>query len=252
MLTASRQEAVHKAWLCRVLTAIVDTPELAKSLRFKGGTCAAMRGLINRLSVDLDFDLLAAKRELPELRQECELLFEQLGLAIKDQSTNTLQFFLKYPAPERQRNTLKIDCLIPPPRSNEYELVYLADIDRMIWCQSRETMVANKLVAPLDRFDNNGCIAGRDIFDIHSYLSQGFSYREEIIIERRGQKVADFFRELIAFVNEKVTMRTINQDLNHLLPLKEFKSVRKNLKSETLMLLQIELDNLIRPPSNRA
>ncbi len=100
--------------------------------------------------------------------------------------------------------------------------------------------------ALIDRFDNNGSIAGRDVFDIHSYLSQGFSYREEIIIERRGQEVAGFFRELIAFVKEKVTMRAINHELNHLLPLKEFKSVKKNLKSETLMLLQIELDNLIR------
>ena len=53
---------LHKVWMYRVLTSIVDTPESAKVLRFKGGTCAAMRGLLNRFSVDLDFDIVAEKK----------------------------------------------------------------------------------------------------------------------------------------------------------------------------------------------
>jgi predicted nucleotidyltransferase component of viral defense system len=228
----------------RVLTSIVDTPELAKVLRFKGGTCAAMRGLLNRFSVDLDFDIVAEKKELPKLRTICKSIFRKSGLEIKDQSSNTLQFFLKYPADERQRNSLEIDCLIPPPKANKYELVYLPDIDRMVWCQTIETMVANKLVAPLDRFEKNGSIAGRDIFDIHAFLFQGFSYNSKVIIERRNQNIPDFFESLIDFINKNITMKTINQDLNHLLPIDVFKSIRKNLKTETIMLLKTELDKM--------
>jgi len=235
---------LHKIWLCRVLTLIVDNPELAKALRFKGGTCAAMRGFLNRFSVDLDFDIIAEKSELPKLRKICKSIFEKSGLEIKDQSSNTLQFFLKYPAENRQRNTLKIDCLIPPPRANEYEIVYLSDIDRMVWCQSRATMVANKLVAPLDRFEKNGSIAGRDIFDIHSFLLQGFSYNKNVIIERRNQSVHVFFERLIDFIDKHITMKVIDQDLNPLLPIKEYRKIRKNLKNETILLLKIERDKL--------
>jgi len=235
---------LHKVWLCRVLTLIVDNPELAKALRFKGGTCAAMRGFLNRFSVDLNFDIIAEKSELPKLREICKSIFEKSGLEIKDQSSNTLQFFLKYPAENRERSTLKIDCLIPPPRANEYEIVYLSDIDRMVWCQSRATMVANKLVAPLDRFEKNGSIAGRDIFDIHSFLLQGFSYNSNVIIERRNQNVHIFFEKLINFNNNHITMKIIDQDFNQLLPIKEYRKIRKNLKNETILLLKIERDKL--------
>ena len=234
---------LHKVWLCRVLTLIVDNPELAKVLRFKGGTCAAMRGFLNRFSVDLDFDIIAEKNELPKLRKICKSIFEKSGLEIKDQSSNTLQFFLKYPAENRQRSTLKIDCLIPPPRANEYEIVYLSDIDRMVWCQSRATMVANKLVAPLDRFEKNGSIAGRDIFDIHSFLLQGFSYNNKVIIERRDQSVHDFFERLIDFIDKHITIKVIDQDLNPLLQIKEYRKIRKNLKNETILLLKNTLNN---------
>ena len=229
----------------RVLTSIVDTPELAKTLRFKGGTCAAMRGFLNRFSVDLDFDIIADKCELPRLRKKCELIFEKSPLEIKDQSSNTLQFFLKYPAGKRERNSLKIDCLIPPPKANKYELIYLPDIDRMVWCQTRETMVANKLVAPLDRFEKNGSIAGRDIFDIHAFLFQGFSYNSNVIVERRNQNISDFFEILIDFINNNITMKTIDQDLNPLLSIDVFKSIRKNLKTETIMLLKTELNKTL-------
>ena len=50
-------DVTHKIQLLRLLTAIIDDPVLSSSLFFKGGTCAAMSGFLNRFSVDLDFDL---------------------------------------------------------------------------------------------------------------------------------------------------------------------------------------------------
>jgi predicted nucleotidyltransferase component of viral defense system len=235
---------LHKIWMNRVLTLITDTKELAETLRFKGGTCAAMRGFLDRFSVDLDFDIIASEKDLPKLRKICKSVFKKLHLQVKDESTNTLQFFLKYPAESRQRNTLKIDGLIPPPESNDYEMVYLSDIDRMVWCQTKETMVANKLVAPLDRFGKRGAIAGRDIYDIHVFLMRGFAYNSKVIIERRNQDLKDFFESLIQFIDKNVTMTIINQDLNPLLPIKEYRKIRKILKSETLMLLNSEFERI--------
>jgi predicted nucleotidyltransferase component of viral defense system len=240
MLIVKPEDTLHKAWMCRVLAALVDDPVLMHHLRFKGGTCAAMRGFLNRFSVDLDFDVLGALRLLPGFRKRCAAVFHEAGLTIHTASVNTLQYFLKYPAEPRQRATLKIDALIPPPKANRYEPVYFPDVDRVVWCQTRATMVANKLVAPLDRFAQRGGVAGRDIYDIHVFLSRGFAYAAPVIRERRKQTLPAFFADLIAFVAAHVTARTIDQDLNVLLPLDEFRRIRTRLKDETLMLLRTE------------
>lgn len=240
MLIVRPEDTLHKAWMCRVLTALVDDPVLVHALRFKGGTCAAMRGFLNRFSVDLDFDVLGSRRALSALRTRCAAVLRGTGIIIHNYSTTTLQYFLKYTAGPRQRTTLKIDGLIPPPKANQYEPVYLPDINRIVWCQTRDTMVANKLVAPLDRFAQRGGVAGRDIYDIHAFLSHGFTYAEAVIRERRRQTHLEFFADLIAFVMQHVTATTIDQDLNVLLPLDEFKRIRGRLKDETLMLLRTE------------
>ena len=46
----------------RLLSAIYDNQILAGSLYFKGGTCVAMQGLLDRFSIDLDFDYVAKKK----------------------------------------------------------------------------------------------------------------------------------------------------------------------------------------------
>ncbi len=57
------EDIFHKSQLLRLLIEIVDTPLLAQSLAFKGGTCAAMSGYLDRFSVDLDFDVLSGADE---------------------------------------------------------------------------------------------------------------------------------------------------------------------------------------------
>ena len=54
----NKKDALHKAWLYRLLEAIADNQKLVKVMYFKGGTCASMLGWLQRFSVDLDFDLL--------------------------------------------------------------------------------------------------------------------------------------------------------------------------------------------------
>lgn len=242
MLIPRREDAVHKAWLLRLLTAICEHSILSQNLGFKGGTCAAMRGFLERFSVDLDFDLLANKQEIISIREALESIFIDLDLTIKDKSTKVPQYFVKYPSTEnQQRNTIKIDILFPPPKTNKYEMVRLLEIDRVVKCQTLETMVANKLVALIERHERTGKIAGRDVFDVHHFLLQGYPYSKEIILELRKVSIPHFFSQLIGFVDKHINNTIIDQDLNYLLPDKEFKSIRKILKSETLMLLKDEL-----------
>ena len=234
------QDAVHKAWLYRLLTEILDNSELSQNLCFKGGTCASMLGFLDRFSVDLDFDLKdTAKKDI--LRKEIHKIISGLGLQIKDESKNALQFFLKYDAPEQKRNTLKLDINDQAPRSNDYTPAKLSEIDRTALCQTIETMFANKLVAALERFERTGGVAGRDIYDIHYFFMHGYKYKPEIIEERRGTTVKEFLTTLIDFINKEVNETVINQDLNLLLSSTKFAQIRKTLKHEVLVFLNDEL-----------
>jgi predicted nucleotidyltransferase component of viral defense system len=237
-------DAKHKAWLYRILSAFYDDPYLAKVLYFKGGTCAAMLGFLDRFSVDLDFDLVGDQEVLSKSQEHMESVFQKLGLAVKDQSQRVPQFFLKYPAKEGERNTLKIDVAFPPTKANQYEARRFSDIDLSITCQTIETMFANKLVALIDRHKQKFSIAGRDVYDIHHFFEQGFCYNAAVIMERTGKNATDYFQQLIDFMGQQVTDELIAQDLNVLLPYAKFRVIRKTLKQETIMFLRDEVARL--------
>lgn len=237
MLIPHARDTMHRAWMLRLLSRVADDPVLRAMLRFKGGTCAAMRNLLDRFSVDLDFDLLT-QEEIPLAREHLESVFTTLDLVIKDQSKTVPQYFLRYEAPKGLRNTIALDITVPPPLSNKYETVRFVDIDRFLPCQTVATMVANKLVTPLDRFEKHGTIAGRDIYDIHRFLFQGLPWEEAVIEERTGMSMQKFFRSLHVFIDRRVTQTVIDQDLNTLLSPSQFRQIRPILKQETLNLLQ--------------
>lgn len=245
MLIPRKEDSIHKAWLLRLLTAICEHPKLSQSLGFKGGTCAAMRGFLERFSIDLDFDFLQQKKEIPLIKGVLKSVFNDLGLSIQDESALVPQYFLKYPTKNLQsRNTIKIDVSFPPPKANKYEMVRLSEIDRVVKCQTLETMVANKLVALIERYERTGKIAGRDLFDLHHFFLHGYPYDKEIIFELRKTSLSNFFNELINFIDKNVTNTLVDEDLNCLLPNPEFQKIRKILKSETLTLLRDELKRI--------
>ncbi|MCF7830491.1 nucleotidyl transferase AbiEii/AbiGii toxin family protein [Candidatus Gracilibacteria bacterium] len=237
------QDAIHKAWLYRTLTAIIDDQYLFDNLRFKGGTCGAMRGFLDRFSVDLDFDYIGIKKDLPLINKHLKDIFKNLGLEIKDHSLKAPQYFLKYPSKTKSRNTLKVDITFPPPQNNKYETVRLEEIDRLIQSQTIESMFANKLVALIERFEKNNSIAGRDVYDIHHYFLNGYKYDQDIILERRKTSdVKIFLEELKIFIEKTITEKILTQDLNMLLSPEKFKRIRKILKKEVLMFIQDDID----------
>lgn len=244
MITITAQDAVHKAWLYRVLIAIVDNFNL-HDLYFKGGTCAAMAGFLDRFSVDLDFDYVGDLNSLVKVRRELEIIFQELGLEIKDSSVKALQYYLNYPNNDVSgRNTLKIDINFPPPKANIYEPTKLTDIGRVVICQNISTMFANKLVAVIDRFEHNNSIAGRDIYDIHHFFLNGYTYNSDVISERTGLSLIAFFSKLSDFINQHITETILSQDLNPLIPYESFNRFRKSLKREVLMFIDDEMRRL--------
>lgn len=238
------KNARHRAWLYRVLSALYDDHYLAQKLYFKGGTCAAMLGYLDRFSVDLDFDFVGEKQEISKVRQHMEKIFVHLKLIIDDQSRRAPQYFLKYKAPKEERNTIKIDVAFPPAKANKYEAVRFTQIDRIITCQTRDTMFANKLAALFGRYQKNGLIAGRDIYDIHHFFENGWQYNVAVIKEFVNKTPGMFFKDLIELIEREVDEDLISRDINFLVPYEKFRVVRKFLKQETLMFLRDEISRL--------
>lgn len=246
LVLPNKKDAIHKAWMFRVLRAVADNAHLAKVFVFKGGTCAAMRGLLDRFSVDLDFDYIGGVDEMMATQKRLEKLFARLGLTVKNVSKEVPQYFLKYPAGkgERDRNTLKFEATTLMSVANKIEKVRLVDIDRVFSCQTIETMFAHKLIAPVDRYERHGSIAGRDIYDIHHFFLNGLSYDTEVIRDRRGVSELAYLKELRAFIARRITDAIINQDLNVLLLPDQFQKIRHILKEETLVFLDDEIKRL--------
>lgn len=240
MILIREEDILHKAKMLRLLTGIVDNPVLSAGIYFKGGTCASMLGYLDRFSVDLDFDL-KEESDKTKLRREFERLFKDLDFEIISRNDKTLFFTLKYNTPENQRNKLKLSVSDIFIKANDYKITYFPEIDRMVGCQTIETMFANKLVAPIDRFEKHEKVAGRDIYDICHFFSQGYKFKREIIKERTRKETGDYLKILIKFIEEKVTDTLLTEDLNTLLPYEKFRKIRKTLKGDTLIFLRSAL-----------
>ena len=242
MILPKQEDAYHKAQLFRLLAEILDN-SIAKNIYFKGGSAAAMLGFLDRFSIDLDFDL-KPKADKKEIDKNLGKIFRDLNLKISQKSNKTLFYLLKYSAQPGLRNTIKLSLIDTALKSNVYSSFYLAEIDRFAFCQTKETMFANKLVAVTDRYKKHRMIAGRDIYDVHHFFLSGFNYTKTIIKERTGERPANYFKDLIKFIDAKITDKIINEDLSFLLSYEKFQLVRKVLKRETLMFLKDEVKRL--------
>lgn len=239
MILPKREDAYHKVQLFRLLTEILDS-SVVRNVYFKGGSATSMLGFLDRFSVDLDFDL-KPKADKKMIDKNLRKIFQNLDLKISQKSSKSLFYLLKYSAKSGLRNTIKLSLIDTALKSNIYSSFYLAEIDRFAFCQTIETMFANKLVAVMDRYKKHKMIAGRDIYDIHHFFLSGFRYNEAVIKERTKKQPVNYFIDLIKFIDTKVTDKIISEDLSFLLTNKKFQFIRKILKKETLMFLKDEV-----------
>lgn len=243
MILPNPKEAFHKAQMYRLLIKILDHPFISHNVYFKGGTAAAMLGWLDRYSIDLDFDL-KKNADVRKIDKELEKIFQNLDLTIDRKSDKTLFYVLKYSSPSFHRNSIKLSLIDFQLESNKYQPYLLPEINRFAYCQTVETMFANKLVAIIDRYQKKQMIAGRDLYDIHHFYIKGFRYLPEIIVERTGKKPIDYFKKLKEFIEKKITEKMIVQDLNFLLSKKNFLKIKKVLKQEVIMFLSDEIKRL--------
>ncbi|MFH1960888.1 MAG: nucleotidyl transferase AbiEii/AbiGii toxin family protein, partial [Patescibacteria group bacterium] len=152
MLNLRPEDTIHKSYLNRLLIEIIDNPLLSSNLAFKGGTCAEMLGFLDRFSVDLDFDVVTVADEL-NLRNEFHKIFRHSGLTLTRESDSALFFQLRYASEPGKRSIIRASASSIKIKANEYKVQYLPEIDRLVNCQTIETMFANKLVAITDRYD---------------------------------------------------------------------------------------------------
>ena len=237
MISIKKEDILHKFQLLKLLTAIVDDPQISQRLYFKGGTCAAMAGFLDRFSIDLDFDLRKSVNK-SKLKTGLEKIFKDQSFTIANKKDQTLFYLLKYKAPPNRRNTLRLSVFEDIIKANDYKPIFLPEIGRLVNCQTIETMFANKLVAPIDRYQKHEKIAGRDIYDIHYFFSQGYKFKDEIIKERTGVGVKNYIKILIEFIEDKITQKILTEDLSTLLPYPKFQKIRKTLKDEVLIFLK--------------
>jgi len=245
MITPKPSDAKHKVQLIRLLTALVDDVYISRMSHFKGGTCAAMLGYLNRFSVDLDFDS-EKQADKHKMEKNIATIITQLRLEIKNKSATTLFYTLKYPSTGGERNTLKVSFMGEEMEGNIYEKKYIPEIDRFISCQTIETMFANKLIVLTNRYKKNKSIAVRDVYDIHHFFEQGYKYNPEIITLRTEKSAKEYLKEVIHFIEDKITEKDITNDLSFLLEFKHFQALRKTLKQETIILVEDEIKRLTR------
>ena len=240
MLVPKPSDMRHKSNMFKLLTAILKDNSLSSKLYFKGGTCAALRGILPRFSVDLDFDLLD-KSLIPTLRPRIIKLTNDLGFTLKEQSQHALQFFLKYDAPVQDRNTLKLEITDFVSSKSEYEVVNLQELNLVCQAQTIPTMVAGKLVAALGRLERNGHVSGRDFYDIREFLIAGLPINYAVVEDLTGQKYTKYIGSLLKFVKTELTLDQLYHDLSPLLAPKNFKNVISQIIPDLTMLLADEL-----------
>lgn len=246
MILIKDSDVLHKFQLQQLLIAVVDDSYLSQYSAFKGGTCAEMSGFLDRFSVDLDFDAVG-KVDENKFRSCIDKITKKLGLIDDNKQSSaskasknkeSLFFNFKYIAPQNQRNKLKFSFFENTVTSNEYETRFLSEINRTVKCQTLGTMVANKFVTPIDRYERHKEIEGRDIYDIYYFIQEGYEINEAVIKERTDLEFDEYIKKLVKFIDEKVTDKIIQEDLNMLLPLEKFSKIRKTLKQDTLLYLR--------------
>ena len=168
---------------------------------------------------------------------------------------------------------LEIDQVSTGPIKAEGEILKLIDLDNQIDKNFEDSETLDDLISEIEGLKEEvekaqGCLqfeAGvqeandlnrslgmrwvdrnnfmRFLDDIKKVQDE-FDYKKEIIEQRTKKSTLSYLKELRNFIKSKVTQKVINQDLNFLLPYKRFNSIRKTLKTETLMLLEDEIKRI--------
>jgi predicted nucleotidyltransferase component of viral defense system len=225
--------ANHKTILIRILKDIYTDATIGPFLGFKGGTAALLFYDLNRFSVDLDFDLLDPSKE-PYIFEQIKKIIGEYG-TIKDlhEKRYTLFFSLSY---DDKHQNIKVE-INRRDFGSQYEVKSYLGISMKVML--KEDMTANKMVAMTERIGQ----ANRDIFDTYFFLKHNWPINEQIIEKRTGKSMRQFLKECIEKLESMSNVGILN-GLGDLLDEKQKTWAKNKLRTETIFLLQLKLENL--------
>jgi predicted nucleotidyltransferase component of viral defense system len=231
----------HKTNLINILIDIYKDSTVGSVLGFKGGTAAMLFYGLERLSVDLDFDLIANYKEgSKELESFISYLTDLLSkkYTIKDQSVkyNTLFWLVSY---GEGLININVEVSTRDMTLNHYSLKPFYGVSVRVLDVG--DMVAHKMIALMNR----NVMANRDLFDVHYFLSSTYvnEINYEIIKDRTGKDPVNFYKDLYEFV-DNVNSSTILNGLGEILDRSQKDWMKAKLKEELLGLIERQIEVL--------
>ena len=225
----------HKNILIKILKNIYTDSTIGPLLGFKGGTAVYLFYNLNRFSVDLDFDLLNVEKE-DYVFEQIKKILENYG-AIKEAEKKRFNLFyvLAYDDKVLGAQNIKVE-INRREFGSKYEVKSYLGISMKVMVQ--EDMFAHKLCAMYERIGKTN----RDIFDVWYFLQNDWPINKEIIESRTKMSYKQFLQKSIDAL-EKMTNRNILSGMGELLDAKQKDWVKSKLRTETIFLMKLALDN---------
>lgn len=225
----------HKNILIRILKDIFTNPNVGPFLGFKGGTAAFLFYDLNRFSVDLDFDLLDATKEEQVFNRVKEILETYGTLKEAEIKRFNLFYLLSYEEKVAGAQNVKVE-INRRDFGSKYEVKSYIGIPMKVMI--KEDMVAHKLCAMYERIGKTN----RDIFDVYFFLKNNWPVNKQIVENRTGMTYKEFLQKNIELL-EKTTDRNILSGMGELLDEKQKAWLKSKLRTETIFLMKLALDN---------
>ena len=225
----------HKNILIKILKDIYTDSTIGPILGFKGGTAVYLFYNLNRFSVDLDFDLLDAEKE-DYVFEQVKKILENYG-TIKEAEKKRFNLFYVMAYDDKVPGAQNIKVEINRREfGSKYEVKSYLGISMKVMV--REDMFAHKLCAMYERIGKTN----RDIFDVWYFLQNEWPVNKEIVESRTGMKFKEFLQKCIDSL-EKITDQNILSGMGELLDDKQKDWVKAKLRTETIFLLKLKLQN---------
>ena len=224
--------SLHKRIMLQILKDICSDTSISPFLGFKGGTAAYMFYGLDRFSVDLDFDLLDENKE-DYVFEKIERIVKSYG-KIKEAMKKRFNLFFLLSYEEKAQN-IKVE-INRRSFGSRYEVKTYFGISMLVMIQ--EDMFAHKLMTMYERFGKTN----RDIYDVWFFLRNNWFINKEIVEQRAGMSFKDFLQKCINLL-EKTEDRNILAGMGELLDAKQKVWAKAKLRTETIFLFRLMLDD---------
>ncbi len=185
-----------------------------------------------RNSVDLDFDLLDQSKEKEVFEKINEIIGHYGKITDSYMQKSNLRNIVSY---ESGAQNIKIE-VNRRQFGSKHEIKTYLGISMLVMVQ--EDMFAHKLMAMIERSGKTS----RDIFDIWFFAKNNWPINKKIVEERSALSFKEILKKSIKQL-ESMDNKHILDGLGELLSDSQKDSTRAKLKSDTVFLLKVMLDN---------